>query len=615
MAGGPEERGGIAEFLGTTALFGALAPAEREALASRFEPLTVDGGSTLMVEGGRADEVYVVVNGRLRVTVGDPRGHQVVIGEIGRGEVAGDMALLSDAARSATVTAIRDTSLLRLARQDFLDFITEHPASLLQMTRLLVQRLQATHRRVGTGGAVRTVAVVPAGHGVDTAAFTGAFAVAATPWGSAQVIDRPRVVSHFGEAAADASPGSPEYEARAAWLDPFEASDALVIYVADTRVSEWTRHCIRQADRILLVADAVVSSPEPGDVEEEIRSSATAGARVDLVLVHPPGTVRPAGTGAWLEGRPGLRHHHVRADRQDDYERVARLLSGRGIGVVLSGGGARGFAHIGVIRALREAGIPIDLIGGASFGSTTAAFHAMGYSPDEIVQHSKEVTVDAGSLIDFTFPAVSLSKGRRLSSGIRKQYGDTNIEDLWTGFFCVSSDLTEGRVRVHDTGPLWHAVRSSVAIPGTFPPVRDHDGHVLVDGGVMNNIPVDVMERMVEGGIIIAVDLRAGIDLPSDDLPDDGIVSGWRVTLRRINPFKKSAQVPRMIDTLLRATESASGRHGYHADLVLRPPVQDFGILEFDVYPKIVTAGYEYARQRLAEWDDRPDWLPPAGAA
>jgi NTE family protein len=147
MVVGRDERDAIAEFLGTTALFGGLAPGERAALASRFESLTVDGGSILMVEGGRADEVFVVVNGRLRVTVAGVRGEAVAIGEIGRGEVVGDMALISDAARSATVTAIRDTSLLRLARQDFLDFITEHPAALLQMTRLLVQRLQSTHRR------------------------------------------------------------------------------------------------------------------------------------------------------------------------------------------------------------------------------------------------------------------------------------------------------------------------------------------------------------------------------------------------------------------------------------------------------------------------------------
>jgi predicted acylesterase/phospholipase RssA len=600
-----------AGFLATTTVFGALGDAERSALAGRFEHLTLDGGTTLMAEGEAADELFVVVNGRLRVSVQDPQGRSIVIGEIGRGEVAGDMALLSDAARSATVTTIRDTSLLRLAREDFLSFISEHPAALLQMTRLLVQRLQSTHRRDAAGGAVRTIAVVP-GPGVTTPGFTGSFAVAAMkPWGQAQVIDRPRVVLHFGEAAADALPGSPEYEARAAWLDQFDRSDALVIYVADTWVSEWTRHCIRQADRILLLADPA-GDPAPGPVEEEITRNATAGARVELVLLHPQGTDRPAGTAAWLAGRPGMRHHHVRADRQADYERVARLLGGRGVGLVLSGGGARGFAHAGVIRALGEAGIPIDLVGGASFGSAAAAFHAMGYDATGIVEHSREVTVDRGSLVDFTFPAVSLSKGRKLTTGIRRQFGDLQVEDLWTGFFCVSSDLTEGRVRVHDSGPLWHAVRSSVAIPGTFPPIRSEDGHVLVDGGVMNNIPVDVMERLVEGGLIIAVDLRAGIDLPADDLPDDGIVSGWRITLRRLNPFKKSARVPRMIDTLLRATESASGRHEYHADLVLRPPVKDFGILEFADYERIVQAGYEYARDAIARWDNRPAWLRPA---
>ncbi|MBI5157667.1 MAG: patatin-like phospholipase family protein [Acidimicrobiia bacterium] len=597
----------VAELIGAAPLFAALSSAERDALAPHFDLITINGGGVLMAEGDPADSVFVVVHGRLRAAVRDSQQLDTVIGEIGRGEVVGDMALLSDGARTATVTAIRDTSLLRLARADFLDFIAEHPDALLQLTRLLTQRLQRTHRR-RFGSGVHTVAVIPVGPGVNTFGFTGTLTVAADPIAQIQVIDRPRVVAQFGATAPDALPGSTEYAARAAWLDPFERDDALVIYVADWYPTEWTRHCIRQADRILLVADAT-TPPEPGEMEQAIHSHRSTNARVELILLHPPSTNRPTDTETWLRHRPGMRHHHIRIDRQRDFARLARLLTGRGVALVLSGGGARGFAHVGVIKALVEHGIPIDFVGGASFGSVVAAFHAMGDTPDEMIKHIKAVTVDRGSLIDFTFPAVSLSKGGKLSKGVRKSYGDAAIEDLWMGFFAVSSDLTDGKVRVHDAGPLWHAVRSSIAIPGTFPPVRDGDGHVLVDGGVMNNIPVDVMERFVEGGIIIAVDLRAGIDLPSADLSDDGIVSGWRVMRRRFNPFRRSLEVPRMIDTLLRATESASGRHEYHADLVLRPPVRDFGILSFRDHEQIIEAGYRYSLQQLEEWRDRPTWI------
>lgn len=150
---------------------------------------------------------------------------------------------------------------------------------------------------------------------------------------------------------------------------------------------------------------------------------------------------------------------------------------------------------------------------------------------------------------------------------------------------------------------MWRAVRSSVAIPGILPPVRSPEGHVLVDGGVAHNLPTDVMRDVFDPMTIIAVDLRADVDIPSDDLGPDGVVSGWRALARRVTPWKESMQLPRMIDLLARSTAVTGSDNAAYADLVLRPPVGGFGILDFASYDKIVVAGYQHAVDVLETWD------------
>jgi NTE family protein len=208
-------------------------------------------------------------------------------------------------------------------------------------------------------------------------------------------------------------------------------------------------------------------------------------------------------------------------------------------------------------------------------------------------------TVESGSLLDITFPYMALAKGHTLTNGIVAALGTMRIEDLPAEFFCVSSDLTAGRLRVHDRGPLADAVRASVAIPGIFPPMRSPEGHVLVDGGIMDNLPVAEMRTRLEGGRVVAVDLRTRNELPSAELPDGGAASGWQPLLRRLNPAKPRMEVPRMIDLLIRSTELASGDRHDTADVTLRPPVEGFGLLEFTAYESLIEAGYRYAAELI----------------
>src|SRR6202035_4079754 len=193
----------------------------------------------------------------------------------------------------------------------------------------------------------------------------------------------------------------------------------------------------------------------------------------------------------WLEGSPVALHHHV--GDAADLGRLARLITRRGGRLVLSGGGARGFAHLGIIRALREARVPIDFVGGSSIGSIIAAGVAVGWSDDEMRLRYRRSFVDTNPVNDYTFPFVALTRGRKVSRLLQREYGDILIEDLRRPFFCVSANLSTGRALEHRDGRLADALRASVAIPGVLPPVF-HGDDVLVDGATINNLPVDVMQ-------------------------------------------------------------------------------------------------------------------------
>ena len=338
----------------------------------------------------------------------------------------------------------------------------------------------------------------------------------------------------------------------------------------------------------------------PSEIAFRATDDVNDGRATHLVMLHDDQD--PLDTADILERRSVDRYHHLRSGNRADLESLARVLTRSTVGLVLGGGGARGFAHIGVIRALSEAGVAIDHVGGTSIGSAMAAGYAMGWESDKVMDVMRWATVDRGSLIDFSFPSVALARGERLTEGLREAVGSVQIEDLWTDFFCVSTDLSRSESYIHRTGSVWKAMRASIAIPGILPPVRSPEGHVLVDGGVLNNLPTDVMRNRFGPKTVIAVDLRADIDIPASDLGDDGIVSGWRVLGRRIAPWKESMEVPRMLDILARSTAVTGSDNAHLADLVFRPSVDEFGILDFASYERIVAAGYEHAVEVLEAW-------------
>ena len=351
---------------------------------------------------------------------------------------------------------------------------------------------------------------------------------------------------------------------------------------------------MRQADHVLLAASAQ-DDPIPTAAELALdQATGPRGARRTLVLLHPDGARRPQGTARWLAAREVDGHVHVRLDEERDFGRLARLLAGKAVGLALGGGGARGFAHIGVIRALEEAGTPIDLVGGTSMGAIIAGMHAMGLSWQEMIALNKQI-IALAPFREFTLPIIAMLRTRRIERCAKLAFGDIAIEDLWLPFFCVSANLTTAQMVVHDRGPAWEATRASGALPGITVPMPTSLG-LLIDGGVVNNLPGDIMRARCRGKVIV-------VNVSPDEDQTFALAqvpSPWVVLWSWLSPFRVSMSVPTVLHILIRTATLASADRaravGDAADLYLRPPVQQFGLLEFSRIGDIVQSAYVYTR-------------------
>jgi predicted acylesterase/phospholipase RssA len=577
-------------------LLAGLGDEARADVLARLEPLLLSGGEILTREGEEADALYLVIGGRLQVSI-ERNGDEVLIGHIGRGELVGEMALVTRDPRTATVRALRDTQLLRLGSQAFADIVAKHPEALRAVSGTIVARHVASFQKTVIETPLTTVAVVPIDPGPPED-FGPRLGEALTDLvDSVAVLDRTGTRAELGH-EGDADPVDPVGLARL--LDDQEATHDLTVLVASIDDEGWTNACVRQADLVLLVADAT-RGPRRRPIED--RLSSAYERRVDLVLLHPAGTEHPSGTDRWLDARTTHRHHHVRLDADEHVARVARLISGNAIGLVLSGGGARGLAHLGVIQAFEELGIPIDLVGGTSMGAAIGATVAIGFDGPAREQALRDVLIEGPTLLDVTFPAVALASGHRITAGMREFAGDLLIEDAWRSFYCVSCNLSRCERMVHDRGPGWEALRASFAIPGIFPPIR-HGDDLLVDGGVLDNMPVGEMRRREPEATVIALDVSARDDLKAGDMPPGGVLSGWRTLGQRLNPVVKTPDIAGITRILMRLTElSSTARQATErADLTVRPDVSSFAMMDFAAMDDLVAAGHEAGRRELEAW-------------
>ena len=569
-------------------------------VVDRVEWRRLAAGEVLFREGDVADAAYFIVGGRVIVLADDDDGNEQLIAELGRGEVVGELGLLDRAPRSATVRAVRDTTLASFSTTTFEELVATSPAMMLNVTRGILTRIRKPTQRRFDRAASLTIAVTAPG---DADAIVAEIVEEIARFGTAKhlssaSVDRVLNRTAISQAATD-NVGVPRL---AEFMHEADVGNDHVVLQTDREMSPWTRRALRQADRVL-----VVCSPNPDAAERALIGElfgtvddASHVARM-LAVLHPSSVDRPRGTGSLIAQWKVDDVVHVRSGSAADLARLARLASGHGYGLVLSGGGARGFAHLGVLRALREQGIPVDEVAGCSMGTVVAAAIALGLDGDELMERAEQ---QFHRLLDYTLPIVSLVKGARITRNIDETFGTWDIEDLWLPFYCVSTNLTKSRLEVHRRGSTALAIRASVAIPGVLPPVP-YQGDLLVDGGVLNNLPFEVMRDNSTIETIVAVDVAP--DQGPRARSDYGMsVSGFQAlgaSLRRTKshyPSVTSVLLRSMLTGAVR-NQKASMQDG-SVDLLLTLHLPGVGLLEFDRSQEVADAGYEASKATIDHW-------------
>lgn len=574
-------------------LFAGLEPAALERLQALCSMQELRGGEILFTFGKPAEYLYIVALGRLRATLADG----TVAGDVTRLEPVGEIGLLSGEPHGAEVHALRDSLLLRIPRDALIEFVTTYPAAMLEMTRVIVHRLRRNQRQalLDSARSAQSMAVIPAHKGLDVAPLTARLQQALESCGlPVQCIDVQRVEAAMGPGAAARLLDDPNTHQRLMnWLDEHEHSDTHLLYCACSGEDAWAECCMRQCDRVLVVADAA-RPPSPCALLDILRRLQLR-VPVDLLLLRPEGAAAGDVNG-WRSQVGASNHYFLRPESPRDHVSLIRQLTGRGLGLVLSGGGARGFAHIGLMRALEELNIPVDLAGGTSMGAFFSALVACGYSSAEMMEIARDTFVTHNNLNDYVLPRVSMIRGRKFLGALRHVFGARRVEELRMPYFCVSTNLTRATTMVHDNGVLSTWVGTSMAIPGVAPPVA-YKGDLLVDGAVTNSLPTDVMQGLGRGLIIASdVSTEAGLNAPDIEGPDP------EALLRRDGNKSQVSLIDILFGGMSLTSESGVRLRASRADLYLRMPVAGVALFAWKRLDEIVERGYEHAMGRLQEF-------------
>ncbi len=548
-----------------------------KAAAKKVEWFSLPGGRALFKPGDPADSIYFLRSGVLGAFSTGEDGAMDFIGHIRAGEPVGEMAFLGGAPHSSAIFAMRDSEIIRLPREAFEKLIKRFPTLMRSLAQMMVMRMRI-NRREGCG----------------CSSEPKVFALLATsPTINCEHVARmlSEALSKLGRSSVIVGPEGEDSDSE--WFDELERSHDVVLLHAPVADTHWFRLCLRQADRLWILArpDARPSEPLlPPD-----RSPARMFRLVDVLLLHNQGERVVSDGCDWKRAANAERVFHWNQGSKADVARIARTAAGRSIGLVLSGGGARSYAHIGAIRALREAGIPIDFTGGTSMGAIIAAGLALGWDDDLLEKNICDAFVHSNPLNDYTLPVVALTRGRKVNRRLERFFGEMQIENLTIPYFCISSNLGNGCASIHREGLLRTALRASISLPGILPPVVIN-GDVHVDGAVVNNFPADVMANL-HRGLTVGVDVARQKGLNVDDFINPPGFFGWalRYGLQEAPPI---ASLLMRTATITHHSRSAPSEN---VDVLVLPDVQDVELRDWKAYDVAVEAGYRATVQALKE--------------
>jgi NTE family protein len=547
---------------------------------------TLEIGTFLFRQGDRDNSLFIVLSGRCRA-IEDKEGVQRILGDIAEGEPVGEFALFTREPRSASVVAIRRSVVLEIDENSYEALVASYPRFANTLTGFIVNRLRRNELQQHQQAVPKNIAIINLQPENDISYWTDA-------------IRHRFAENHTAIHVSDAQ----HAEDREKHFSDLESREGIHFMVCSEEDMEWSRQCILYSDLVILVSrfDA-----DPGlyPIEKELNlyRNDVLNKHIYLVLLHENKSVIPSGTNHWLHNRNLDLHLHLRRDHPGDIRRFCRVLTRTAVGLVFGGGGAKGFAHVGAVKAILEAGIEIDFVGGTSAG----ALYGLGMSYadfdiDRILYLSKDSANARLTSGDFNLPIVSIMTGKKMSNYVHRLMGETHLEDFWVTSYCVSTNFSKASTHMHRTGVAWKQIAASIAIPGVFPPVI-LNRQLHLDGGVVDNLPIEPMYHYpVKHIIAIALTGLTPKKVDLDHMPAARSLF-WDKLFRR-----KKYRLPGLASILINSLTLNSRQRQEQAksgvSLYVEMDLKGVGMLDDRQWQRIIDMGYEQMHDQITS-------LPP----
>ena len=572
-----------------------------QALLSEFEEQHVEEGEYLFRQTEMPNYFYLVVNGRFSASFPTETGKAKIVGYIQPGESIGELGAISNEPRSLDIKAVEKSLVLRLPCSIFKKLCRQYPSLLFETVSPLVNRSREVIKALSASEKKKHVGIIPANKDFNTVQFEVLLQETLKHYKKVILLseteinsDNARTTVNVDKIMADA-----------------EAENHVILYLLKSHETPLSKACWSKLSKVYVLGNGDDKPNLSQFVREKLHNLRhLLQIRRELVLFYP-NQLNPRFTPAWLEEGSFFLHHHIKAHEKSDYQRLLRFMRGKAVGIVLSGGGARGWAHIGAMNAMIEANIPIDAIGGSSIGAVVGSLYARNKDMVKINEELGQLlerTRNVVSLKNICWPAISVFDCKDYTLETQRLFQETQIENLALPFFCVTCNLGTYREAVHRSGLLWERIRGSSSVPGLVPPIVIN-GEMHIDGGVVNNLPVNIMRDMLgTESKIIAVELVSRItDNKRYNFPPT--LTFKEAFLSKLHLGYRDYKFPAFLDTfvksLLVGSSAKQEENAATADVLITPHTGKYSMLRATEAQReeLIRLGHKSASHQLQDWD------------
>lgn len=564
-------------------LFGEM---EEDSLKQIFESgkkIELDSGEYLFKQGDKKNELYIVLSGRLRA-IHQEKSNTVVLGDITEGEPVGEIALFTGEPRMAGVLAIRKSVVLEINRDQYHGAVSKNPGFASALTKFVIKRMRRNELEKNVESAPKNIVILQLQPDLDISFWTGELkSHLSSLYIPAQVLDR----------ESDIGNGSEPF------MEILESFQGLNILVCSGKDKEWTKKCLLSADLIILASDFEADHKlYPVEIEHNLHENTLLKRKKYLLLLHPEHAGLPKDTGRWFKDRNLSLHIHTRKNNARDMRRLCRIISNQAVGLVLGGSSSKGYAHVGAVKALLEAGLEIDFVGGSSAGAlygTSMTFSDFEY--EKIDSICNESTNIESGINDFILTYFAKNHQKKIEDFTRKIFGNSSLEDLWITSYCVSSDMTNSEIKVHSSGLTWQKVKESFTMPGIFPPVMIDD-RIYVDGGLSENIPVDPM-YLYPVKHIVAVSLTGSEPEKLDFNANPSVWAQIKGTFTKKKVYDNPVVTTVMVNSMTLNPRQKEEINKSKVSLLLEINLRAVSLLDDSQWKKVVKKGHDQTKSFL----------------